>query len=233
MTQERERLPTKAQIGAVTDLSVLDGWRDDIARAVAKMETDLEFLAGDNPEWAARARAALAIHRLTDRIIARRMGALRRSAMTTAKTARRPEADCDPLTLEVLRARPAVDLDALTTTDQVDERMSWLVARIDAVTADREDEIGMEAADRDEGFLAATGNALRHMRALRQDLQTRRGRLNKAEKAAARAAEVPHQETRERLFIDAARELLDRATYLRLWDEVDRREELQSAKAAA
>lgn len=229
MRDDRTPLPTKGQINAITDIAALEDMRDEIERVSTKIETDLQFLVEDE-DWAARARMALAIHRFTERLVARRIGALRRNMAADVKAkAKRPAEDCDQLTPEVLGKRPVIHVRALTSTQEVDAQTTWLVARIDAVTLDREDEIGMGAGERDEAFLAATNSALRHMRDLRQQLQTRRGELSRAEKATAKALEAPAQETRERLFIDAAREVLDRSTYLAIWDRVDRMQQTRDA----
>ena len=225
---ERTQLPTQAQIAAISDHEVLKALGSDIERACVKIETDLEFEAGDNA-WAARARSALAHHRYTERLVARRISKLRRKGeiLPPPKVgAVRPDDACDPLTIETIHTRPAVDIEAVDTTERVDELLAWLAKRIDAVERDREDEIGLPAVRRDERFLAATGSVLREMRLLRQQLHSRRGAITRAAKKIQAAAAKP--ETREQLFIDAAREVLDRATYLRLWGMVDQREEAQA-----
>src|SRR5262245_5664332 len=63
---ERRPLPTQGQINAIGDLKALHALRDEVETVVAKIEADLEFSDGDNG-WAARARTALALHRLCDR----------------------------------------------------------------------------------------------------------------------------------------------------------------------
>lgn len=221
-------LPTKEQIFALTDLPALYGLKDDVEKSIIQMEAQLEFLDGDGDDsWASRATNALALHRYVDRQLSQRIGMLKDATPKGAKAVR-PETDCDLLTVEVLARRPEINAATVETVQEVDAHLAWLTARINAVTADREDETAMAAGDRDEGFLAATGNALRLMRGQRMALQTRRGEISKAEKLAALAI---RDSRRERLFIDAAREVLDKDTFLRLWDRVDRMEAYSSAPA--
>jgi hypothetical protein len=121
----------------------------------------------------------------------------------------------------MLKDRPDIRAERYETLKDVDAAMDWLVERLNAVTDDREDEISQGAGNRDEGFLASTGSLLRLMRGQRMALQNRRGELaREAKKAEQMARDV----IRERLFIDAARTLLDRETFLSIWTAVDRLE---------
>lgn len=217
----REPLPTEAQINAITDVPALRALQNDIEIRATKIETDLEFSTlGD--DWERRARSALAMHRLANKRIARRakaLGADRRGSGPRAHGGRqRPDDEIRMLTLEVLRTRPSIDPAKLHTIEQVDASVAWLAERINAVTSDREDEIAVVAGDRDEAFMAATGNLLREMKALRQAVQNRRGEITKAERMAAQAA---REATRPQLFVDAARQVLDRDTFIRIWAIVD------------
>ncbi len=218
-------LPTKPQINAISDISALGDLADDILLRITRIEADLEFR--DDEEWAARARQALAVHRFTWRLVGRRIDHLKRD-QPKDEAARRPPSEIDALTAEVMTLRPAIRAMALETVQAVDDQMAWLVARINAVTTDREDEIGLPAADRDEAFLASTGNVLRLMRGQRQELQNRRGVLTKAER---RATQAQHDLTRPQIFIEAAREVLDKETYLAVWAAVDRMQAQQAAAA--
>lgn len=211
----RQRLPTKAQIFAIDSLDALYGIKDDVEREILKIETSLEFQS-DDADWAHRACNALALHRYVDRMLSRRIGQLKGKSGKGGND--RPDDDCDPLTLEVLAERPECDPTTLETVQAVDERIAWLAARINATQGDRDDEIAMEAGDRDEGFLAATGTVLRHMKGLRQTLQTRRGEITRAAKQAEAEA---RNACRMQRFIEAAKFVLDRDTFMRVWDRVD------------
>lgn len=66
--RERPPVPSKEEIRALTDLQELQRLEEELSLSIARMETDLEFEAGDE-EWAARARGALAVHKIArDRI---------------------------------------------------------------------------------------------------------------------------------------------------------------------
>lgn len=214
----REPLPTKAQINAIDDLPALYGLKDKVELEITRMETDLEF-RDDDDEWAKRARHALALHRFVDRMLYRRIGILKGKS-PKAGVSPRPQDQMHALTVEMMNQRPVIDAAAIETTEEVDRCLAWVTERFEAVTLDREDEIALIPAERDEGFLAATGSIRRQLGQLRQQLSTRRGELTRAAKAARVAAANP--ETRERLFIEAAREVLDRDTYMAVWAVVDR-----------
>ena len=210
-------LPTPAQINALTDVQSLRDLCDDVERQVLQIETQLEFDAGRDEDWAMRAANALAAFRFTERALKRRLGKLTKPAELGG--AIRPPEHISPLTREVLEAAPVIDIPALATVAEVDEKLAWLVERINAVCADRDDEVAQAAIDRDEGFIAAANTARRALSVIRLALQTRRGEISKAAKAAEQEV---RDRRREQMFIDAARELLPKEIYMRLWDRVDR-----------
>jgi hypothetical protein len=228
MRQDREPLPTAEQIKAIDDVGALEGMREELERRIVRMRTDLEFRVDDD-DWAPRARAALSLHSYAARRIDRRLAALRSKAPKGAK-AKRPEGECNPLTLEALAKPPAIVVSALTTTQEIDDHLATLAAQVNAVEVDRTDEISLRAGERDEAFLAATGGVLATMRLLRQQLQVRRGEISRAERKRMLVEEAASRNTREQLFIDAAREILDRATYVAIWDRVD---QIEARSAAA
>jgi hypothetical protein len=212
-------LPTKAQICAIADLGALERLRDDVEQSIVKMETDLEFRAGDD-SWITRATAALALHRYTERLVCRRISELKAAtSKASAGTCRRAGTENDPLTNEVLRTRPNIRPEDINDLPAADTAMEWLRLRIDAVTTDREDEIALPAGERDEAFLAATGSLLRTMRGRRQAVQTKRGEISRSQKLAVQHA---RDGNRLQLFANAAREILPKETYMLLWDRVDR-----------
>lgn len=61
---ERQQLPTREQIEAVTDVEGLKQLRDDVFAAKVSIETQLEVWEGDDG-WAHRAAGALTAHRIT------------------------------------------------------------------------------------------------------------------------------------------------------------------------
>lgn len=213
-----EALPTKAQIAAIEDREALSEIKDAVDLAIVHIEAQLEFSDRDEA-WAHTAINALALHRHVERMLHRRIEALAKPAprASGAPSASTPP-DRRPLTLEVLREPPQIDLAALATVEDVDAWATWLTDAINDVSSDREDEIARPASRRDERFMAATGRVLRQMRGLRIQVQTRRGAISKAATAARHTA---HQTAREQLFIDAARQMLDPATYHALWSRVD------------
>lgn len=210
----KTKLPTREQIQALTDIDSLYALKDEIDRASRKIETDLEFIV-DDPEWASRARGALSIHRFTSGLISHRLKILKPRAPGTVQT--RAEYEIHPLTLEVLDKPIEIDIAAIQTQTEIDEKLLWLAERIDIVNADREEENLLPGDERDLDFIVVVNSALRTMRGLRQSLQSRRGEISRAQKVEQQKA---MDTVRERLFIDAARDLLDRETYLRLWDRV-------------
>lgn len=214
-------LPTPAQINALTDVPSLRRLCDDVERQVLQIEAQLEFQVIDDEAWATRASNALAAFRFAERALKRRLNKLTQPGAPGAPGAQRPPEDISPLTLEVLGAAPVIDVASLNTVAEVDEKLAWLVERINAVCADRDDEVAQVAIDRDEGFIAAANTARRAMSVTRMALQNRRGEISKAAKAGALAE---RDRRREQMFVDAARTMLPKDVYTRLWDRVDRAE---------
>lgn len=222
---DRKPLPSKDQIQAILDPAVLVEIRDDIEHQIVKIETDLEFRV-DDEDWARRARSALSHHRQARRHVDRQIATLREAELKANPTPKRRSTgrptDCtNALTLEVLASRPNIDVASIASVEAVDSVLAWLTARIDAVTDDRADEIALDSWDRDEGFLAKTGIALRVMRGFRQPLHDRRTLLLGPKPPPA---PTKGQQARERLFVDACREALDRETFVALWARVDEME---------
>lgn len=61
---ERQQLPTREQIEALTDVEALKRLRDDVFAAKVSIETQLEVWEGDD-DWARRAAGALTAHKIT------------------------------------------------------------------------------------------------------------------------------------------------------------------------
>lgn len=217
---ERVRLPTKSQIQAITSAQTLKDLRSDIERQIVLMETKLQYDTGADPDWQQRATTALSLHRFTDRLLVRRISEIQGAVVKGSSLPRR-DSDNLVLTNEALDGVRQFNVNDITTVEEIDAGVAYLAERIIAVEADRNDEISLVPADRDEGFLATTGTLLKRMRHQRQELQTRRGVISRESRLRERAgAEI----RREVLFIDAAREMLPQATYQALWAQVDRLE---------
>lgn len=209
--------PTAAQINALTDVAAVRALCDDVERKVLQIESQLEFDAGGDDDWAMRASNALALFRYTERVLKRRLHKLTHREPERRRTARRAAEDIHPLTEKAIAAPIVIDGAHLSSVTEVDAAMIQVVEMLTAVEIDRGDEIAMVAADRDEGFLARSNAALRALRASRAQLQTRRTALARAEKEAAHA---DRNADRRQRFIDAAKALLPPETYQGLWDRV-------------
>jgi hypothetical protein len=116
-----------------------------------------------------------------------------------------------------MSAAVVADVAQLLTVADVDAAIVDLVESINAVEIDRADEIALVAVERDEGFLARAGAALRSLKAARMQLQTRRSELARAAKDAAHAERNANRQQR---FIDAAKATLPAETYQALWARV-------------
>lgn len=219
MMPERPQLPTREQINAISNRRDLEAIRDEIQATITKIEVDLEYGDGDD-EWAARARAALAFHRNASKAITHRLHALRPTpfeGLGSVKMAVRERADCNPLGLALMEAE-IIDADAMSLVE-AEAALKTLVAQIEALTSDREDEVlNYEPVARDEGWLIRTGAALRRAKASRHALNVRIAHLRKTEKLAEQER---RDAVRPQLFVDAARQVLDRETFLRIWAIVD------------
>jgi hypothetical protein len=221
---ERIELPTAAQVEAITDLNALIALRDEVDLVVTRIETTLQNTQDDVDGWRHRAIGALTAHRHASKLLWARIKTLRRqSGPKPIKGVAhvRPAGDNDPLTNEVLARRPQIDPEGISTVVEIDRHVAWLAERIVAVENDRNDEIGFPSGQRDEGFLAATNTLIRAMKSLRSALQVRRGVISRADRVAKTAEQ---NSGRERMFIDAARELLPRETYQAIWTRVERLE---------
>lgn len=226
--RERPPLPTKAEIAAITNPQALRDLLDDIERTTTSIETQLEFDGLGDDDWYARARGALIAHRITAKMATRRLHALQAAqrpavGQKSAKPAAQPRdpGENHPLTNEVLKAAPVLAVQGLMTREDVDAKLAWIVERINAVDADRASEVAMPPQERDEGFLTATKGALKTLKAIRVQLESRRAGF----KHRAKDADAAERDARrERRFVDAARDLLPRETFLALWARVDREE---------
>lgn len=226
---ERDQLPTRQQLALVTDAAALADIRDNIDRAVARIETDLEFADRDDA-WAERARNALYMHRYTLRLVERRERDLRQAAKPAGHSTQKPKAqptghrsreNCDRLSLELLDGW-TIGAGDCGTLEDVTAGLAGYDARIHALQMDRADENDRPNAAKDHAWLQRAKAALRRAGAERHALSLRDSDLRReALKASLPVRGPAREQSREQLFIDAAREALDRPTYLALWDRVD------------
>lgn len=79
-------------------------------------------------------------------------------------------------------------------------------------------------AERDLVWIMKANRALKRAGAVRNALIQRVSALRKSERLKEHAVLQQRDLVRERMFIQAARELLDRETFLTLWEMVDQRE---------
>lgn len=217
-TAQREKLPTPAEIDAMTDLSGLERLRNRINKASADIEVELDFSDRDD-EWAKRARSALSAHLFTGRSVDRRINALKYQMNRPNRGApgrRRPDHVTSPLTLEVLVDRPQLELS--DDIGQLDGHLAWIAARINAASVDRDSELAEPPDRRDTLFVGRASGAIRWLNLMANDVRSRRAA---AVRAARRQATAPIERLRERIFIDLAREQLDPAVYAAIWQRVD------------
>ncbi len=210
----RETLPTREEVNEL-DADTLEEIKDEIELRIADIETQLEFpSAVVSDDWEGRARRALTLHRYTERIIWKRLKKLEAEAATSPRHRR---TSFHALTLAAMRELPGSNPASVLTTEEADAEKARLLEFIDAIEGDRDDEKARKPHQRDHTFLADSTTAVRALRANVQLIQNRRGEITKAKTVAERGDES----TRERLFINAAREVLDRNTYLSIWGLVD------------
>lgn len=109
----------------------------------------------------------------------------------------------------------SLNLDAITTVELADQAWNWLGARIEWVERERDDELTLAVEARDADWLRETKSLLRRARALRQEVQNRRGALTRKAQQA-RAAQA------ERVFVEVARARLAPQVWNDIWEEAYR-----------
>lgn len=222
--RQRDLLPTKAQIEAISSVPDLEAMRDEIDRRIARIETDLDF-RDDTAEWEARALSALSIHRYTANLISRRVKVLQRNKtspfapVAAVAVSVRERTECNPLSWKLIN--DDLDLAADDTADGLEAALRTLSDAMLALEGDRADEISRFAqGSRDEAWLVEANYALRRARERRHTLGLKKAAIRRAAKDAA-------QELRDRgraqAFVDEARDFLPRDTFLTLWDRVERK----------
>jgi hypothetical protein len=224
---ERNKLPTPAQVAVMDDIDSLKALELDVEQQIIKIETDLEFDDGSKEEenWRNRAKSALSAHRFIYRQIKRRLSTL---TAVNKGTGIRPPEECGKLTLELITKRTDLEVNpsGMNTIEEIERSVHWTMRCVAEITRDRDQELKTEPAERDDMFLTITSEILTNLRYLRQRLQNRQGDI-------ARESKAKRAETREQLFIKAAKEVLTGAQYLDLWRAVDQKEaQLAAAEPA-
>lgn len=226
-------LPTKDQISAICEAGALEDIRDDVERAISKIETDLEYGDGDDA-WAHRARNALAHHRYIERLLHRRIKQLTPKPraptvpVSSPRSARKRQAsECSAMTIAALNGDRPVSGMVPDDLGALDQALDILTGQIAALKNDRDDEILRFAdGERDTDWLARVGIILRKCGVEHQEIMRRAGAIRRKDKLRVQA----HRDAeRPQLFIDVAREVLDRDTFLAIWATVDRRSPLATS----
>ena len=219
--REREPLPKKDQINAISDIEALEGLKEEIERRIIRIETDLDFHDGTS-DWEARARGALSIHRYTEKLIGKRINVLkhqmgRANEKFTIEKPRRKRERCHDLTWMALDG----ELDELDgeTPERIAEHVETLSGALDAIRADELDERARSPVDQDPAFLAEASASTRKIKKKRHELTIKAAAIRREAKEADR---LKNEAKRERMFIDECRRFLPRETYSLIWDRVDR-----------
>lgn len=224
MREEKDRLPTRQQIDAIADITALEDMHEEIDRRCTRIETDLDFRDGTD-DWENRAVAALAMHRHTRHLILRRIAALRKgsgspfASAANVKTTVRERTECHPLSWKLMDGEIA--LPEVSDKGAVEVAIAELTEAIDALEGDRVDEVtNFAQGSRDETWLSAAAFALKRAKAFRHELTLKLATFRRAEKLEARRV---YDRERERMFVEEAKAVLPRETFLMLWDRTDRR----------
>lgn len=122
----------------------------------------------------------------------------------------------EDLANELMDRPVALNRGELATSAQCDTFYIWLSLRIDALAAERADEISYDLADRDREWVALADARLTQARAVRQALQQHRAELVRAER---HRANVEKQAREWPAFKRLVRRELGDARYQALWDE--------------
>jgi len=210
---QRDRLPTREQINQITDLACLEDMKEEVDRRIARIETDLDYRDA-TVEWENRALSALSVHRYISTAIKRRLEKL--SAPKLKKGERQKRTECLALTWMVIDGE--FDKEDADTAEELDAKMNTLDEAIEALELDRADE-NAKHDTRDIAWCVEATAALKRVKAVRHALSLKKAAINRAEKEKRR---LEMEGTRERMFIDACREILPKETYQMLWTRVDR-----------
>jgi len=213
--RDRRRLPSKADINAITSVEELQDLLDHIDFEATKIETALEHSSNDSQDWEARAISALVIHRVTRKAVAQRLAAVAPPVVE----------ESDPPIPRVVHPRVAqfievfdkFDVQALTTVEAVERALEWLREETAELRNEIDDEKGLAVEVRDTDWLRRASGVLAKANALRNSLQQKAGEIRRQERAAEFEA---RDRSAERLFIKAVKRRLDEDVYAAIWEEV-------------
>lgn len=215
--RQRERLPDKAQINAIADINALELLKEDIQKRIARIETDLDFRDA-TADWEERAIKALSIHRYTERVVSSRIEKLKGKQEAKASGTRPERTECHELTWKLLDGE--FDNPEAESLEDIENEISVLDEAMEAAEIDKADELSKHEFRRDIVWITQINLALKKGKATKHQLTLKRSALKRADKEARLAQK---EALRERMFIDACREMLPRETYAALWDRVDRK----------
>lgn len=221
----RIRLPERKEVEAMTDIAKLEELLDEVEKAIAKMETDLDFAPEEN-EWFIRAKKALQRHRYTRGLLQRQLKALKRPEQT-------PKQGAGPV-FQQARVRPISEAvtelldEQYPTFDSTEDTVEAMADALDDLSAlkrdveqERDAEIVENApAQRDEVWLYRVNAGLKRLGSERHKVAIRHAELLRI---AKREQQGRRDMSTERLFIAVARETLPKALYESLWAEANRR----------
>lgn len=213
--RQRERLPDKAQINAIADIDALELLKEDIQKSIARIETDLDFRDA-TADWEERAIAALSIHRYTERVVSSRIEKLKGKQEVRENGGRQERTECHELTWMLLDGK--FDDVSAETLGEIEEDIKVLDDAMEAAEIDKADELTKHDLRRDIVWITQVNVALKKAKATKHQLTLKRSAITRA---AKEAASKEKEAVRERMFIDACREMLPRETYLAIWDRVD------------
>ena len=221
----RIRLPERKDVAAMTDIAQLEELLDEVEKAIAKMETDLDFAPEEN-EWFIRAKKALQHHRYTRGLLQRQLKALQRPTQapragpSTAFRQARVRALSEAVTELLDEQYPTFD-GTEDTVEAMTDALNDLSALKRDVEQERDAEIVENApAQRDEVWLYRVNAGLRRLGSERHKVAVRHAELLRI---AKREQQERRDTSTERLFIAVAREALPKALYENLWAEANRR----------
>jgi len=212
-SKQRDRLPSRDQINQINDVDALESMRDEVDMRIARIEADLDYRDA-TVEWENRAISALSVHRYISTAIKRRLEKLRKPAHPNKREKR---TECLALTWMVIDGE--FDNEDADTSEEIDAALKRLDEAMESIEWDRADETAKLLELRDVTWIVEANAAIKRIKAVRHNLSVKKAAILRAEKEARR---LEMEGTRERMFIDACREVLPKETYQMLWNRVDR-----------
>lgn len=213
---KNERLPDKDEINEMTDVQELTDLADEIERSIVRIEADLDFREGTD-EWEGRAIGALSFRRYAKKLIEKRVAKL--TSKKADQNERNEREECLQETWNALEGGLDNEGDVAETEEEIDSAMSRLTVGIDSVNYDRAEEASKPPPKQDLKWMFEANATVKRLKAVRHSLSLKRAAITRAAKEGVR---LVLDAKKERLFIEACRDILPAETYRMLWDRVDR-----------